>query len=67
MTIGCYAGVMRISEERVRELIEIHEEEFGERLSAGEARAMGARLVELYLKLAEPLPSERGQGVSRET
>ena len=53
---------MQISDEGVRELIAVHEEEFGERLSLEEARAMGARLVELYLKLAEPLPGECDHG-----
>lgn len=48
---------MRISDERVHELIDIYEQEFGETLSLEEARAMASRLVELYLALAEPTPS----------
>jgi hypothetical protein len=53
---------MQISDESARELIEVHEEEFRERLSLEEARAIGARLVELYLKLAEPLSGGSNQG-----
>jgi hypothetical protein len=56
-----YPATMRISDERARELAEIHEEEFGEKLSIEEARAKGSRLVALYLKLMEPLLGERDQ------
>ncbi|OHA83401.1 MAG: hypothetical protein A2937_03705 [Candidatus Yonathbacteria bacterium RIFCSPLOWO2_01_FULL_47_33b] len=37
----------------------LYEEEFNEPLSEDEAREITSRLVELYMMLAEPLPSER--------
>lgn len=49
---------MQFSPERIQELIQIHKEECGEDLTVDEASEMGARLVELFALLAQPLPSE---------
>lgn len=50
---------MQFSPERLQELIQIHKEEHDEDLTIDEASEMGARLVELFTLLAQPLPSER--------
>lgn len=49
---------MSISEERVRDFIRAYREEFGDELSADQAREMLTRLVTLYQLLARPLPEE---------
>jgi hypothetical protein len=49
---------MPISDRQLQEFIELYEQECGERLPREEARAMLSRLVELYVRLAEPLPGE---------
>jgi hypothetical protein len=53
-----YAGRMPISDRQLQEFIDLYEQECGERLPPEEARAMLLRLVELYVRLAEPLPGE---------
>jgi len=50
---------MPIAPERLQEFMRLYEEEFNEPLSEDEAREITSRLVELYMMLAEPLPSER--------
>jgi len=57
---------MPITPERLREFRFRYEEEFGEPISEDEAREIASRLVELYMMLAEPLPSERGVATSPE-
>ena len=49
---------MPIIEDRLREFIRLYEEETGERIDMEEAREIASRLVELYMMLSEPLPSE---------
>jgi hypothetical protein len=49
---------MLITEERVKEFIQLYAEEFGEVLSIAEAREVASNICELYLTLLEPLPSE---------
>ena len=50
---------MAVSQEDLREFMRLYKEEFGTDITEDEARAMTARLINLYLKLLEPLPSER--------
>jgi len=53
-----YDGHMFITDERVKEFIQIYAEEFGEVLSIAEAREVASNICELYILLLEPLPSE---------
>jgi hypothetical protein len=50
---------MNIAESTLNEFIEIYEEEIGERLSIDEARGIASNLLELYLILLSPTPSEQ--------
>lgn len=50
---------MFITDERVKEFIQIYVEEFGEVLSLAEAREVASNICELYLTLLETFPSER--------
>lgn len=47
---------MQISDEAIKEYIQIYKDDFGEELSMEQAREIGTRLVELYLVLSRPLP-----------
>lgn len=49
---------MSLRDDDIDEFRQIYEEEFGELLSHGEARAMASRVLHLYRILARPLPSE---------
>lgn len=49
---------MRISDGRLQAFIDAYEHDFGERLHAEEAREMAQRLLDLYVLLARPTPSE---------
>ena len=49
---------MRISDEALKEYIQICKQDFGEELTMDEAREIGTRLVELYLVLCRPLPKQ---------
>ena len=50
---------MNCSQEDLREFIRLYKEECGTEITEDEAREMTARIINLYLKLMEPLPSER--------
>lgn len=50
---------MNITEPTLHEFIGIYEEEFGERLSVDEAREVASNLIDLYLILLSPTPSEQ--------
>ena len=49
---------MKLTEAQVREYKQLYEEKLGEEISMDEAREMAARLINLYLKLAERLPGD---------
>ncbi len=49
---------MPITEDRLKEFIRLYEEETGKGIEIEEAREIASRLVELYMMVAEPLPSE---------
>jgi hypothetical protein len=49
---------MDIPEETITDFIRGWKQEFGEELSRDEARSQASRLLDFFLKLAEPLPSE---------
>lgn len=57
---------MELSEDDIREFITAWKNDFAEVLSEGEARHEASRLLDFLLLLARPLPSERGDGESRE-
>lgn len=50
---------MPITPERLQEFRRLYEKEFGESISEDEAREIAPRLVELYMMLAQQLPSEQ--------
>lgn len=50
---------MKISDDDLIEFMAIYEQEFGEQLTSAEASEMTTRLINLYMILVEPLPSER--------
>lgn len=50
---------MRITDEALEEFIKLYAEEFGETLSADEAREVGSNLLELYLLLIQLTPKEQ--------
>ncbi len=50
---------MRLSEEAITELKEIHRKEFGENLSDDEAAEIGERLLRLFQIIYRPLPSTK--------
>ncbi len=50
---------MRISDEDLEEFKRIYAAEFGEELSQAEASEAASNLVDLYMLLSEPLPSEQ--------
>ncbi len=49
---------MILSDEDIQEFCDLYEGEYGERLSKEEASEIAWRLVDLYVSLAEALPSE---------
>jgi len=49
---------MHVSDEAVKEYIQLYREDFGEELTIEEAREITSRLVELYRALCRPLPAE---------
>ena len=49
---------MAIREKDIREFMEIWKKEFCHDLTADHARTKANRLVQLYLELSKPLPSE---------
>ena len=49
---------MRLHDEDIREFSELWKQEVKETLSPEEARHRASQLLELYLRLAEPLPNE---------
>ncbi len=51
---------MPITPERLEEFKKLYKKEFKKPISMDKAREIASRLVELYMLLAEPLPSERG-------
>lgn len=53
---------MQIDPERLREFMRLYEEEFGEAITEDAAREIASRLLMLYLKLSESLPSEQKPG-----
>ncbi len=50
---------MQISDEDLKEFMALYEREFGEQLARSKASEMATRLINLYMLLAKPLPSER--------
>ena len=50
--------VMTVSDRRLEEFIDLWEQIYGERLAAGEARVIAARLVRFYRLIMRPLPEE---------
>jgi hypothetical protein len=50
---------MEISEEALKEFIEIYEEEFGEDITDREAREIAQRLIGLLLLIYRPIPKEK--------
>ena len=58
-------SVMEFSNEALKNFQAIWKRDFGESITADEARHHGARLVELFTLLSRPLPSEQGEN-SRE-
>ena len=52
---------MMIAKGRLEEFRRLYKEALGEEVSEDEAREITSRLVELYMMLAEPLPSERSE------
>ena len=55
---------MRISDEDLEEFKRIYAAEFGEELSQAEASEAASNLVELYMLLAQPLPSEQNKNAT---
>lgn len=54
-----YTGAMYIPENTLHQFIQAYEEEFGERLEMAEAREIASNMLELYMLLLSPTPSER--------
>lgn len=52
---------MQISKERLQDFIKLYEEEFEEQLSCDEASEITSRLIDLYILLSSPLPSEQNK------
>ncbi len=52
---------MQISDESLKEFMDICEHELGERLSVDEAREAASSLLELYALLCSPTPRERAE------
>ena len=50
---------MYIPENTLHQFIQAYEEEFGERLEMAEAREIASNMLELYMLLLSPTPSER--------
>jgi hypothetical protein len=50
---------MNITNDRVRAFQEAYKEDFGEEIPMDEAREVAERVLNLYLLLSRPLPSER--------
>lgn len=53
-----YAGRMELTDDDIRAFADIWETQFGEKLTADQARTEAQRLLEFYAALAEPLPAE---------
>lgn len=53
---------MEISNERIKEFQEAYRIDFGEAISAAEAREMLTRVVNAYCLLLRPLPGEESEG-----
>jgi len=51
--------IMQISDEDLEEFMRLYTAEFGQQLSKAEASEIAGRFVDLYMLLAEPLPSEQ--------
>jgi hypothetical protein len=51
-------AIMTMSDPRLEEFIALWEQAYGERLTAGEARPIAARLVQFYQLIMRPLPVE---------
>ena len=49
---------MQIKPDRIEAFIDAYEKDFGERLPHDEACEIASRLLDLYMLLARPLPSE---------
>jgi hypothetical protein len=49
---------MKLTDEDLEEFRAIYKAEFNETIDIPEARAMASDLIELYMMLAKPLPSE---------
>jgi hypothetical protein len=49
---------MRVSDEALKELMSLYQEEFGEAIDLAEATEMGYRLVTLYRLLQRRLPND---------
>ena len=56
-----YPGGMKVNDERLHAFIRIYEREFGESLTESQAKLLSGRLMDLYERLARPLPSEQRQ------
>ncbi len=50
---------VQLTDEDIRDLIEVWRQEFGETLTVEQARHHGSQIIQLCLLLARPLPSER--------
>jgi hypothetical protein len=50
---------MELTDEELQEFCAIWERAFKEEISIGDARHCASQLIELYARLAKPLPSER--------
>ena len=50
---------MELTEVDIREFQGLWKKEFGETLAETDARTRGSQLLELYARLAEPLPHDR--------
>ncbi len=50
---------MNCSQEELRKFMQLYKEEFDTEIAEDEAQEVTSRLINLYLKLMEPLPSER--------
>lgn len=50
---------VKLTDEDIRDLIEVWRQEFDETLTVEQARHRGSQIMQLSLLLARPLPSER--------
>ena len=56
---------VKLTDEDIRDLIEVWRQEFGETLTVEQARHHGSQVMQLCLLLARPLPSERAAKETR--